>query len=141
MNKDDIIKVLKLLHTCPIKGWYDLDENASQNDVWKAQAEWIEEQLNKDYITEKELAKQAIINKESVKFEYTINILSYFSNRGYEIDINPVYSHHIKGHRREINIDVYTNKIYVDGQYITNELRDIIFDLIDKDMIIFKEKL
>ena len=49
MEKIEIIKVLKLLHQCPIKGWQDLDEDASQNDVWKAQAEWIKSELNKMY--------------------------------------------------------------------------------------------
>lgn len=50
MNKQEIIKILKLLHRCPIKSWQDLDdEDASQNDVWNAQAEWIKIELNKMY--------------------------------------------------------------------------------------------
>ena len=49
MEKKEIVKILKLLHECPIKSWQDLDEDASQNDVWNAQAEWIESELDKIY--------------------------------------------------------------------------------------------
>lgn len=49
MNTEDIIKILKLLSKCPIKGWQDLDEDASQNDIWQAQAEWINSELDKQY--------------------------------------------------------------------------------------------
>lgn len=47
MDKDEIIKILKLLHRCPIKSWQDLDEDASQNDVWNVQAEWIKSELDR----------------------------------------------------------------------------------------------
>lgn len=49
MEKKDIIKVLKLFHKCPIKGWQDLDEGASQKDIWDAQADWIKNELDADY--------------------------------------------------------------------------------------------
>lgn len=49
MDKDKIIKILKLLQQCPIKSWQDLDEDASQKDVWDAQAEWIKSELDKMY--------------------------------------------------------------------------------------------
>lgn len=49
MEIKDIVKILRLANKCPIKSWYDLDEDASQNDVWKAQAEWIKDQLDSDY--------------------------------------------------------------------------------------------
>lgn len=48
-EKEEIIKVLKLLHRCPIKTWADLSEDASQNDVWEAQAEWIRIEMDKMY--------------------------------------------------------------------------------------------
>lgn len=49
MTEKEIIKVLKLLDECPIRSWHDLDEDASQKDVWTAQARWIKEQINHDY--------------------------------------------------------------------------------------------
>lgn len=49
MDKEDIVKILRLLHKCPIKDWTDLDEDASQIDIWRAQAEWIEDELNSMY--------------------------------------------------------------------------------------------
>lgn len=45
MNKEDVIKILKLLKECPIKSWHDLDEDATQDDVWEAQAEWIKSRM------------------------------------------------------------------------------------------------
>lgn len=49
MEKKDIIKVLKLISLCPIKGWQDLDEDTSQKDIWDAQADWIKNKLDNDY--------------------------------------------------------------------------------------------
>lgn len=49
MDKQSIIKVLRLLHKCPIKDWTDLDEDASQKDVWSAQAEWIKNEIDNGY--------------------------------------------------------------------------------------------
>lgn len=49
MTEKDIVKVLKLLDKCPIRSWHDLDEDATQNDVWAAQAQWIKKELDSDF--------------------------------------------------------------------------------------------
>lgn len=46
MAEREIIKILKLLDKCPIRSWHNLDEDATQNDVWTAQAQWIKSQLD-----------------------------------------------------------------------------------------------
>lgn len=46
MDKGEMFRILKLLHKCPIKTWADLSEDASQIDVWNAQAEWIRNEWN-----------------------------------------------------------------------------------------------